>query len=82
MKYNGVEINEEELIVMAIEDPLFWGKMSYRGEFTFEEIKKYKDKIDWDFYKTKVNLKLYTEDEMIKIFEIIMNFDYLKDNQL
>ena len=81
MKYDGIELSEEELVVMAMEDPLFWGKISYRGEFTFDEIKKYKDKIDWDFYKQKVNSNLYTEEEMIKIFEIIMNFDYLKDNQ-
>ena len=81
MKYNGINVSEQEIVAKVLEDQNAWRDFSINCTFSIEEIEKYKDNIIWDFYYRKINSTYYSQEEIEKILSIILDNDYLKDSK-
>ena len=81
MKYNGINVSEQEMIAKVLEDQNAWRDFSINCTFLIEEIEKFKDNIIWDFYYKRINSVYYSQEEIEKILSIILDNDYLKDNK-
>ena len=81
MKYNGINVSEQEIVAKVLEDQNAWRDFSINCTFLIEEIEKYKDNIIWDFYYKKINSTYYSQEEIEKILSIILDNDYLKDSK-
>ena len=81
MKYNGINVSEQEVIAKVLEDQNAWRDFSINCTFSIEEIEKFKDNIIWDFYYKRINSVYYSQEEIEKILSIILDNDYLKNSE-
>ena len=65
MKYNGINVSEQEIVAKVLEDQNAWRDFSINCTFSIEEIEKYKDNIIWDFYYKKINSTYYIIENSI-----------------
>ena len=75
MKYNGINVSEQEIVAKVLEDQNAWRDFSINCKITIEKIKKYKNNIIWEFYYKKIKSTYYSQEEIEKILSIILDND-------
>ena len=82
MKLNGKVLSETEIVALTLEDKKVWYELAYQNIFTFEEIEKYFSNINWNIYCFRFTTSNYKNDELISIFQMLLDNDVLDNSSL
>ena len=82
MKLNGKVLNESEIVAATLENKKVWHELTCCNVFTIDEIEKYFNNIDWDFYCSKLDTFNYDADTIMNIFQRLLDRNILSNTSI
>ena len=82
MKLNGKVLNESEIVAATLENKKVWHELTCCNVFTIEEIEKYFNNIDWDFYCSKLDTYNYDAEIIMNIFQMLLDKNFLSNTSI
>ena len=82
MKLNGRVLNESEIVAATLENKKVWHMLTCCNVFTIEEIEKYFNNIDWDFYCSKLDTSNYDVETIMNIFQRLLDRNMLSNTSI